>query len=173
MAKFYTKQAFIDYAKQQIIENKDIIKAWNIAIPIAEKFDGKVINKRLTTAIDNELSKVFKHSYSTVETFTTYFRLNLTVRDNDSYRVSEYSCNYTEYQDSTYCQGITDNRLEYSKLYPAIMKSIHELEETNKKLDYEANNIDEIEKQFRHINAQIESFNKQTSYYLHDLYKFH
>ena len=173
MAKYYTKQAFVDYARQQIIENNDIIKAWNIVIPIAEKFDGKVINKRLTTAINNELSKVFKHSYSSVETFTTYFRLNLSVRDNDSYRVGEYSCDYTEYTDSTYCQDITDIRLEYKKLYPAIIKSIHDLIDMNDKLQYEIDNIDNIEKQFNDIRDQIDSFNKATSYYIHDLYKFH
>jgi len=173
MSKYYTKQAFIDYSKQQIKTNNDLIKAWELIIPIVKSYDGKVINKRLTTAIDKELSKTFKQFYTSIDTFTTYFRLNITVRDNDSYRTSEFSYNYTDYHDSAYCNEIIDYRLDYEKLLKSILKSIDDLEETNKKLDYEVNNIDEIENKFRHIISQIDDFSRNTSLYLHDLYKFH
>jgi len=172
MAKYYTNQAFIDYGKQQIIENNDIIKAWKIVLPIAKKFDGKVINKRFTSAIDDELSKTFKYAHATIDKFDTYFRLNLMVRDNDYYRVGEFSCNYVEYKSSAYCQGIVNHCIDYEKLEKSVNERIDELNQTNNQLDYEVNNIDEVEKQFRHIINQIDMFNKGTSYYLHDLYKF-
>ena len=102
--KFYTKKEFITYAKQQIIENNDLIKAWEITKESIRKFDNKVINKRLKDHIDNALKDEFRYTFFSFDKRNFAYDFIIYARDNDTYPVENGggSVNYVNYQSYIY-----------------------------------------------------------------------
>ena len=79
MSNYYTKDQFVEYAKQQIIENNDLIKAWNIVIEALKKYDNKVLTKRFINYVGEELKKEFSYAWLHLETFMSFTYFNLYV----------------------------------------------------------------------------------------------
>lgn len=174
--RYYSKEQFTAYARQQIIENNDLIKGFEIICEVLPKFDGKVTNARLKTAVDTALKTKFRSAYFNFDLLNGYSRFNLAVRDNDSYQVpgnGMYSgTNYTDYESSAYVQECDNKRLDATKTIESINKHIETLKKENIVLLYESTNIDEIEKEYNAIKKQIDQFNEKYSYEIRNLYSF-
>lgn len=172
---FYSKDEFVKYAKQQIIVNDDLIKGWQIVAKGVKKFDGKVINVRLTRYINTDLKKEFVYSGFSFEIkwYQTWF--NLAVRDNDSFpSVRSNGVTYVDYRSSIGVPSIEqDNkRIDAKTITADIEMKIEGLKKASEQLQAEINNIDNIVRKFKSIEQQIQLFNHSYSAELKELCKF-
>ncbi len=172
--KFYTKKEFITYAKQQIIENNDLIKAWEITKESIRKFDNKVINKRLKDHIDNALKDEFRYTFFSFDKRNFAYDFIIYARDNDTYPVENGggSVNYVNYQSYIYTNIGEDKRIDAEEITHQIDGAIEYLLEENKTLEKEIRNIDDIEAEFNKIKSIIRQFGNDKSRYIKNLYSF-
>lgn len=175
MARIYYKDQFIAHARQQIIENNDLIRGYEIISQVLPKYDGKVTNKRITDALEQALKAEFQHAYVGFDLMVGYSRLNLTIRDHDHYPTPSndgkyHGCDYVRYESSAYMPDTDNKRLDADKTIAAINKSIESLQRDSAALAYEAEHINEIETEYNAIRKQIEQFNEKYSYSICELY---
>lgn len=171
--KFYTKEQFTAYAKQQIIENKDLICAWHLTRESVMDFDKKVINKRLEDHVNNKLKSEFKHAWFTFERSGNHYYFQIHVRDNDTYPAENgMSVNYVNYQTSAYVNIDDDKRIDAEIVIENINHAMDYLIETNKTLLKEIETINEIEAEFDKIKSMIKDFDNDKSRYIKGLYSF-
>lgn len=172
MKTFYSKQDFVNYATQQIIENNDLIKALEIVASVLPKFDGKVSNKRIKTAIDLELDKVFKTAYFQLELLNGYSRIGVAVRDNDTYKcIRGEGVDYVNYGEWAH-MNIDNSTFQASASIEAINVKIQGIKASNRQLQYEMDHLYEIETEYNSIKNRIGEFNKSRSYQIKQLYNF-
>ena len=171
--KFYTKDQFKAYAKQQIQENEDLIIAWRIVGELIENFDNKVINKRLKDYINDALKSEFKHTFFSFEKHNFAYGFMIWARDNDTYPAENgESVNYVNYQSNIYVEIGEDKRINAEKAISKIDEVIMALFEENETLEKEIRNIDDIEAEFNKIKSMIHDFENDKSRYIKQLYSF-
>ncbi len=171
--KFYTKEQFTAYAKQQIIENNDLVKAWEITKESIKKFDNKVINKRLKDHINGALKSVFKYTFFTFDGHNFTYDFIICARDNDTYPAeSGESVNYVNYHSYIYTNIGEDKRIDAEGITDRIDGAIEYLLEENKILEKEIRNIDDIEAEFNKIKSITRQFDNDKSRYIKGLYSF-
>lgn len=174
MSRIYYKDQFISHARQQIIENNDLIKGYQIIMEVLPKFDGRVTNKRITDALEQALKAEFQYAYIGWDLMVGYSRLNLTIRDHDRYTVRGYmnstNSEYVDYNSTAYMPDTDNKRLDADKTIAAINKSIELLKANSEQLANEAEHINEIEAEYNSIVRQIEQFNEKYSYSVCELY---
>lgn len=172
---FYSKKEFTEYGKQQIIVNNDLIKGWQIVAKGVKKFDGKVINIRLTRCIDEALKKEFEYAFFNFEIRQSTAWFDLTVRDNDNFpSVRSSGVTYVDYQSDILAPDITNEnkRIDAEAIIKNIDERIEGLKKHNEKLQSEIDNIDSIYQKFEAIENQIKEFNSNHSAELKELCKF-
>lgn len=172
---FYSKNEFVEYGKQQIIVNNDLIRGWEIVAEGVKKFDQKVINIRLTRYIDETLKNEFEYAFFNFEIQRSSTWFSLTVRDNDSFpSVRSSSITYVDYQSDIFAPGITseNKRIDAEAIITNVDKRIEGLKKHNEKLQFEIDNIDNIYQKFEAIENQIKEFNNNHSAELKELCKF-
>lgn len=172
MSNYYTKDQFVEYAKQQIIENNDLIKAWNIVIEALKKYDNKVLTKRFINYVGEELKKEFSYAWLHLETFMSFTYFNLYVRDNDKYKTTSGSYNYVDYISSLSVALTEDNRIIADNTIAAIENIKSHVVEVNRQLQCEIKVVDDLELEYKVIKKSIENFKRKNSSYLNKLFKF-
>lgn len=171
--KFYTKKEFTTYAKQQIIENNDLIKAWEITKESIRKFDNKVINKRLKDHIENALKDEFRYTFFSFDKRNFAYDFIIYVRDNDTYPAENgESVNYVNNNSYIYVDIGEDKRINAEKAISKIDEVIMALFEENETLKKEIKDIDDIEAEFNKIKSITRQFDNDKSRYIKGLYSF-
>jgi hypothetical protein len=160
--KIYTKESFMQYATQQIINTKDAIEATGIITEVIEKFNNKVLNKRFYDACE----VAFKAAGLTETYFyADGYNAKLVTRKNDCYKVSEFGVNYVDY---TYylAKVVTDdnNRINITATTLALLSNIENMKSDIKTIQNDINNIDEYMMQYDAIKKSIDDFNTNKSY---------
>lgn len=174
--KLYSKEDFKKYAVQQMICNKDKIRALEISAEVIKKFDGKILTIRLKKAIDEELEKVMRETHFFIDkqyTMTTYAKLYC--RENDSYTTKTYndgtrSVNYVDYEIDFIICFQDGNKIDSTKTVEQINGKIKTLQQENKDLQHEHDYINSIEAEFNDIMKRRSEFREKYSYTLQKLY---
>lgn len=172
MSKFYTKEQYKAYAEQQILNNKDAIKAIDIIIATIKLFDNKVLSVRFKNKANADLKATgFEHTFISLDEYGT----TLYCRDSDNYQISEFTYNYIDYLHSiANIKTDENNRVLALETVEAWEKNKEYRKESIKYLRYDLENIEKIEAEYNQIKASIEKFNAETTrhYITHDLYNF-
>lgn len=171
--KFYTKDQFTAFAKQQMIENDDLLYAWHLTRESVMTFDKKVINKKLTDHVNNKLKSEFRQAGFNFERSGNLYYFKIYARDNDSYpNEGGMSVSYVNYQTSTFVNIGDDKRINAEIVIGNINNAIGYLIEENKTLKNEIETINDIEAEFNEIKSMIHNFENEKSRYIKKLYSF-
>ena len=162
--------------QQQAKAYNDAIKALELAKTFADKFDGKVINKRFTTTL-NEAAKTFLGN-QVVNFSLHYSGYNCTMEQNiieleiylyDRYKCYEGGCVYIDddrlrvYSDYRQYKAYIDedSRLNKDLFIKAINTTIDIHHNLMERYQYCADNFDDIMNKIIEENKRIEAFKKE------------
>jgi hypothetical protein len=168
--------------EQQVKVYNDAIKAFEVAKTLADKFNGKVINKRFITAINKACEEAFGkqmvnfslynsgYSYSHKQNVTE-LEIYLYDRckcydggciyiDNDRLRVYELDSNGD-------CYINADGRLDKEVFLKAIDKQIANCKDAMGKYQYCIDNFEAILDKVREENKRLEALQKEIPYPMH------
>lgn len=176
MDRIYSKEGFQKYAVQQMICNKDKIRALEISTEVIKKFDGKVLTVRLKKAIDEELEKVMSQTHFFIDRqYITTTYAHLYCRENDEYTTKTYNdgsrcVNYVDYVVDFIICFKDENKIDSTKTIEQIDSRIELIKQESKDLQYEHDNINSIEAEFNDIMKRRSKFREKYSYDLQKLY---
>ena len=147
------KESFIANAKRENETYKAIIEAINVLTPIAEKYNGKVINKRFVDAVNKALEeKGYKLPYH-------YYLLHISLDEyNRIYFIANHPCNITIYPKEYNKPYIVDKRMDYSVFESAIEKTLKNAAEEIANNERCIASIDDIIQGYKELKKHVKDF---------------
>lgn len=163
--------------QQQVKNYQDAIKAFEVAATLADKFDGKVMNKRFIDALNNAAEEAFgdKKVHFSFYDYGMSHSLNQCVKEIDVYCYDRcknfdggcvYIDNYTHrlYEVDNVkgpCYINKEGRLVKEIFLKAIEKKIADLKKSIDEYQYCADNFDAILDKIREENKRIDALRKE------------
>lgn len=147
------KRTFIENAKRENETYKAIIEAINVLAPIAEKYNGKVINKRFVDAVN----KAFEEKGYKLPCQYYPLRINLD-EYNRIYFVVLHPCNITIYPKEYDKPYIIDKRMDYSVFESAIEKTLKNTAEKIADNERCINTIDDVIQGYKELKKHVNDF---------------
>lgn len=176
----YEKESLVKHMNQQIIVNRDLIHALEIIIPIINKFDGKKLDKRIQTAVNDELSKTFKNGAIYLGMMFSDSRwVDLYVRDHDCYTVRAHedgngrTVNYVDYKHNFSISFDADMRIDACKTNKELTGIISSLTKQNNQFNNELEYMDESIAVYKDLQKSIDDYNDSFSYLFREVFKIH
>lgn len=155
---------------QKLVDMYDAyIKQTSILSKFAEKYDGKIINKRFVDALKSE---GFMGGVS-IENIGSQYVFVLSSNVDSRYPTSDHSCNYlhdswrlTSWSFSAsgnnkYCYIDCNRRLNYSMLVKTIDEEVQSLRKNLEKYKYGIDHFDELFGAVMEVNKAVADLNKK------------
>jgi hypothetical protein len=168
-----TKKVLTRELEEQIRVYNELMKAEQSIIKVIEKFNGKVFNKRLIDAIEEELKqhKEFfvtcgKDSYN--EDAIKFYNHNRSFKhdSNETYISTSYVNTNTHSIDLM----LEDKRINAETVKKTIEASHIMLNDTIKEMKLAIEQFDDMLEEYNRIKELSEQFNKKYSYYVRETY---
>ena len=167
--KFYSKEDFVKHSTQQVKNYEDAIRAIDLIVQVVEEFNSKVLNNRLIRAINKELKEHFNYTFIS-EIKPDSYNIVLYCRDSDSY-ADEVGCCYIDYTYYIAMPVVDDNRIIAADSIELYNNNIKYIQARKNQLTQEIKDIDNIEREYKALNAKVEEFKHKYSYKVQRLYE--
>lgn len=169
------KQRFILKVNTQIENDKDKILAYEILKEVATKFNGKVFNKKFINETNEEIKNKLGLEHTNFYV-NEYNGLDLWCRDNDHYRVGDYTCAYIHYtcgiSQFINSKTVVDKRIVASEMHTMIDNRIEYNKKSIYKMKNTLENLDSYIEEFNNIQKQIDDWKNKVSGELKSELKF-
>lgn len=156
----YVNALDIDSVKKRVFDiiegYKRKIQIRDIVLPILKSFEGKQVNKRLTTAVMDAVKQVHQWNYASLDIGFTYITLKVTFHSNDADRST----------DTIYFQLCNSDTKTY--FYSDVLKSMYYIVDLEKRIKKEQDSLNLIEgltKRYNDAIAELKQVSAEASVY--------